>query len=96
MYPAEATAGSGSPSYAIATAARNLDVSASQNVLILGEQFPSNVYSWRRLQRDVGFELRTVERPWPAPSGTTRDVSTNRWRPGRIAWSSWPPACRWR
>ncbi|MDH3733421.1 MAG: aminotransferase class V-fold PLP-dependent enzyme [Gemmatimonadota bacterium] len=58
-----------SVSYAIATAARNIEVSPWQNIVVLGEQFPSNVYSWRRLQRDVGFELRTVDRPGPAPAG---------------------------
>lgn len=33
--------------------------------MVLGEQFPSNVYSWRRL-RDRGVRLRTVAAPTPA------------------------------
>ena len=58
-----------SVSYGIATAARNLAISSSQNVVILGEQFPSNVYIWRRLAREIGYELRTVARPHRAPCG---------------------------
>lgn len=58
-----------SVSYGIATAARNVDISPRQNVVILGEQFPSNVYIWRRLADEVGYDLRTVSRPGPAPAG---------------------------
>jgi len=58
-----------SVSYGIATAARNLPLSPSQNVVILGEQFPSNVYVWRRMAADAGCELRTVPRPGRAPAG---------------------------
>ena len=56
-------------SYGIAVAARNLPLERGQNVVILGEQFPSNVYAWRRRAADHGCELRTVERPGPPPSG---------------------------
>jgi len=58
-----------SVSYGIASAARNVEVRPDQNVVILGEQFPSNVYIWRRLAAEVGYELRTVARPGPAPAG---------------------------
>lgn len=49
-------------SYGIATAARNVPVESGQNVVILGEQFPSNVYVWMRKARENGAELRVVER----------------------------------
>ena len=49
-----------SASYGIATVARNLTVTSTQNIVVLHEQFPSNVYSWRRLAKDSGAELRTV------------------------------------
>lgn len=50
-------------SYGIATAARNAAVSRGQNIVILGEQFPSNVYAWMRKAGENGAELRTVRRP---------------------------------
>ncbi len=50
-------------SYGIATAARNVEVRAGQNIVLLHEQFPSNVYTWRRLAQEVGAEVRTVTPP---------------------------------
>jgi selenocysteine lyase/cysteine desulfurase len=50
-------------SYGIATAARNLKVEAGQRIVVLDEQFPSNLYSWRELARTRGAELVTVARP---------------------------------
>lgn len=58
-----------SVSYGVATAARNLDVAPAQNIVVLGEQFPSNVYAWRRMARETGCELRTVPRPARPPAG---------------------------
>lgn len=55
-----------SVSYGIGTAAWNLDIAAGQNVVILEEQFPSNVYPWRAVERTRGAELRTVAAPPPA------------------------------
>lgn len=47
-------------SYGVATAARNLPVSAGQNLVLTHEQFPGNVYSWRRLAAESGAQLRMV------------------------------------
>lgn len=47
-------------SYGVATAARNLPVSVGQNLVLTHEQFPGNVYSWRRLAAESGAELRAV------------------------------------
>jgi selenocysteine lyase/cysteine desulfurase len=52
-----------SVSYGLATAARNLAVAASQNIVILARQFPSNVYAWRRIADSSGADLRTVFPP---------------------------------
>lgn len=52
-----------SVSYAMAIATRNMDVSKRQNVVVIGEEFPSAVLPWRRLAREKGCELRTVECP---------------------------------
>jgi len=57
----------GSASYGIATAARNLPVSAGERIVVLEEQFPSNIYSWRRLANERRAVIHTVEAPPVAP-----------------------------
>jgi selenocysteine lyase/cysteine desulfurase len=52
-----------SVSYGIAVAAANVPVREGQKVLILEDQFPSNVYSWRELAARSGAKLVTVPRP---------------------------------
>ena len=49
-----------SASYGMATAARNLACTAGQNIVITAEQFPSNVYAWRKLARARNAQLRAV------------------------------------
>lgn len=52
-----------SVSYGIATAARNLSVARGQTVVLLAEQFPSNVYTWQEAAKSIGAELIVVPRP---------------------------------
>jgi selenocysteine lyase/cysteine desulfurase len=52
-----------SVSYGIAVAAANVPVREGQRILILEDQFPSNVYSWRELAQHNGANLVTVARP---------------------------------
>ena len=52
-----------SVSYGIAVAAENVDVREGQKILILEDQFPSNVYAWRELAARRGAKLVTVPRP---------------------------------
>ena len=52
-----------SVSYGIAVAAANVPVREGQKILILEDQFPSNVYSWRELAQHSGANLVTVARP---------------------------------
>lgn len=52
-----------SASYGLAVAAANIEVEEGQNVVVLGEQFPSNVYPWRELAKNSGANLVTVQRP---------------------------------
>lgn len=59
----------GSASYGLSTVARNSAVERGQNVVVLHEQFPSNVYPWRRLTREHGATLRTVAPPSGAERG---------------------------
>lgn len=57
----------------MAVVAANLQPREGQNVVMLGDQFPSNVYPWRRW-RERGVAMRAVA----APPGDARDRSA--WR----------------
>ena len=65
-----------SVSYGVAVAARNLEVEAGQNLVMAEDQFPSNVYAWRRLADDRGLEVRTVG-PGDADGGAGRGERWN-------------------
>lgn len=52
-----------SVSYGIAIAASNVKVRAGERILVLAEQFPSNVYQWMELAGERSAELVTVPRP---------------------------------
>lgn len=64
-----------SVSYGVATAARNLPLAEGQRVVVLGEQFPGNVYAWRRRVAEVDAELVTVARPESAEGGAAWNAS---------------------
>jgi selenocysteine lyase/cysteine desulfurase len=49
-------------SYGIATAAANLPVAAGQSLVVLDQEFPSNVYAWRALAKRTGARIKTVRR----------------------------------
>lgn len=52
-----------SVSYGVAIAAHNFSLRSSQNVVLPGEEFPSNVYAWRDQCARSGASLRIVDRP---------------------------------
>lgn len=52
-----------SASYGVSTAAANLALAPGQVIVVLEEEFPSNVYPWHALANRAGGELRTVRRP---------------------------------
>lgn len=54
-------------SYGIATVANNTQFEAHQNIVVLHEQFPSNIYSWHRVQERTGVTIRTIQPPPFAP-----------------------------
>jgi selenocysteine lyase/cysteine desulfurase len=60
-------------SYGMATVARNAPLAAGQTILVAGEQFPSNVHPWRRLARERGASVRTID----APESGTRAAAWN-------------------
>ncbi len=59
--------------YGIATVAKNIVARKGQNIVILAEQFPSNVYAWRKFV-EAGIEIRTVARP-PRPQVWSEKVA---------------------
>lgn len=56
-----------SVSYGIAVAARNVRVDSGDNIVVVDQEYPSNYYSWQRLARERGAEIRTA---------TTRSATT--------------------
>jgi len=49
-------------SYGLAIAAANLEAGPGQRVLVLDEEYPSGIYTWRAFVRRTGAELHTVRR----------------------------------
>jgi selenocysteine lyase/cysteine desulfurase len=58
-----------SASYALAQIARNSRVRKGQSIVTVKEEFPSNVYIWRRLCAETGARLDCVEPPVEGPEG---------------------------
>jgi len=50
-------------SYGVSVAARNLAPARGQDIVVLAEQFPSNVYPWREIAREHGARIVTVAAP---------------------------------
>jgi selenocysteine lyase/cysteine desulfurase len=49
-------------SYGLAVAAANLEAEPGQRVIVLDEEYPSGIYTWRSFARRTGAELHTVRR----------------------------------
>jgi selenocysteine lyase/cysteine desulfurase len=80
-------------SYGVSTAAANLPLSEGQGVLVVEDQFPSNVYPWRERARAEGASIVTVARP--ADGDWTRAVlETIGERKHRVAVVALPQ-CHW-
>jgi len=52
-----------SVSYGIGVAAKNARIQPGQKIVMLHEQFPSNVYPWRETARACNADIETVQRP---------------------------------
>ena len=76
-------------SYGIAVAAKNLPLGRNQEVLILAEQFPSNVYAWQERAREESATVVSVDAA-NAPLGERVLDHINR-RTAIVAL----PHCRW-
>jgi selenocysteine lyase/cysteine desulfurase len=49
-------------SYGLAVAAANLSAEPGQRVLVLGQEYPSNYYTWKTFTRRTGAPVATVDR----------------------------------
>ena len=58
-----------SVSYGIATVANNVCLKEGDEIIVVGEQFPSNIYAWKRVAEKYKGLIKTIEAP---------DTTTNR------------------
>lgn len=52
-----------SVSYGMANVANNISLSPGDEILIVNEQFPSNVYPWMRIAKEAGAIIKTISPP---------------------------------
>lgn len=52
-----------SVSYGIANVTNNIQLNAGDEIILLEEQFPSNVYPWQKLAEKFGAKIITVQKP---------------------------------
>ncbi|MBL7848155.1 MAG: aminotransferase class V-fold PLP-dependent enzyme [Cyclobacteriaceae bacterium] len=52
-----------SASYGLSTAARNIKIGKGDSIVLIHEQFPSNVYPWQRLAAETGATISMVKPP---------------------------------
>ena len=63
-----------SVSYGMATVAKNIPFEKGDEIIVLEEQFPSNYYVWKALEKDSGVIIKTIKAP---PIATGRSVIWN-------------------
>ena len=61
-----------SVSYGTAIAAKNIPLSKGQKIILVADQFPSNVYPWKVLANEQGAIVETVE--WPEDDDWTTAI----------------------
>ena len=54
-------------SYGMATVAKNIPFEKGDEIIVLDEQFPSNYYVWKELEKDLGVVVKTIKAPPIAP-----------------------------
>jgi selenocysteine lyase/cysteine desulfurase len=52
-----------SVSYGLANVVKNIKLTASDNIIVAAEQFPSNYYPWQRIHQDTGAKLKVIAPP---------------------------------
>ena len=85
-----------SVSYAMANVAKNLKAGKGDNIVIADEQFPSNVYAWKELEKEKGIELKLITPPkeakdrgkrWNELILETIDANTKMVSTGHVHWA---------
>lgn len=56
-----------SVSYGIAVAAKNLRLSGNDTIVVVEEQYPSNIYAWHRAAIETGAEIRVAKKSTEIP-----------------------------
>jgi len=52
-----------SVSYGIATVANNIKLKPGDEIIVIGEQFPSNIYSWKKIAKQANAVIKIVSAP---------------------------------
>ncbi len=52
-----------SVSYGIANVANNIDFKEGDEIIVLEEQFPSNIYSWQQIAQEKNLIIKTIYQP---------------------------------
>jgi selenocysteine lyase/cysteine desulfurase len=80
-----------SVSYGVGTAAANTQLASGDRIVLLDDQFPSNVYPWRAAAEATGAEVVTVPRPadhdWTSAVLETIDARTAVVATANIHWT---------
>ena len=76
-------------SYGMTIAARNLPLGAGQTIVLLADQFPSNLYPWRAAAARAGAGIITVDAPDGDLTGAVLDAIDERTAIAAL------PHCRW-
>lgn len=85
-----------SVSYGMANVAKNLSLTSKDNIIVVGEQFPSNVYPWMEVASKSGATIKTIAVPdnlsnkgeqWNADILNAIDEQTKLVACGHIHWA---------
>ncbi len=79
-----------SVSYGIAIAANNISLRNQQTIIVLEQQYPSNIYAWRELSKKSGAEIITIKRE-PGQTWTEAIIAKINSNTGLVA----IPNCHW-
>ncbi len=64
-------------SYGLANVANNLPRNERKNIILLGDQFPSNYYIWERAAAERGLQVITVKKPKAHHTSWTEAILNN-------------------
>ncbi|NNE31105.1 MAG: aminotransferase class V-fold PLP-dependent enzyme [Winogradskyella sp.] len=82
-----------SVSYGMATVANNVVLKKGDEILVIDEQFPSNIYAWKKLAEKYDAKIRTIKNPGDSKQWNTSilnaiNTNTALIAMGNIHWSN--------